>query len=205
MYLIGSTAIEDELQDNIGECLETFINAGIKVWVLTGDKVDTAKSIAFSCNLLSHEFIIFEFDSDILIRSEIIFKIFEFQRQMAIEENKKYGLVISSDILTVITGDEELTEKFYELSIRCNSVICCRISPKQKAEMVMLVKSRQLKSTTLAIGDGANDVNMITTAHIGIGIIGVEGHQASRAADYSIAHFYFFWSDIIRSLGISII
>lgn len=68
-------------------------------------------------------------------------------------------------------------------------MICCRVTPKQKAEMVNLIKSRQPNSTVLAIGDGANDVNMICTANIGIGILGVEGRQAARASDYSIAQF----------------
>lgn len=77
------------------------------------------------------------------------------------------------------------------MSIKCNSVLCCRVSPKQKAEMVILIKSRQPGTTTLAIGDGANDVNMITSAHIGVGILGVEGRQAARASDYSIAQFSF--------------
>lgn len=69
--------------------------------------------------------------------------------------------------------------------------MCCRVSPKQKAQMVNLIKERQDNMTTLAIGDGANDVNMITAAHIGIGILGVEGRQAARASDYSIGEFSF--------------
>lgn len=68
-------------------------------------------------------------------------------------------------------------------------VIACRVSPKQKAEVVALVKNKYPFKTTLAIGDGANDVNMITTAHIGVGISGLEGQQASRASDYAIGQF----------------
>lgn len=77
------------------------------------------------------------------------------------------------------------------MSLKCNSVLCCRVSPKQKAEMVVLVKNREVGTTILAIGDGANDVNMITSAHIGIGILGVEGRQAARASDYAITQFSF--------------
>lgn len=77
------------------------------------------------------------------------------------------------------------------MAIKCNSVLCCRVTPKQKAQMVNLIKSRQPETTTLAIGDGANDVNMITAAHIGIGILGVEGRQAARASDYSIGQFQY--------------
>lgn len=75
--------------------------------------------------------------------------------------------------------------------MKVNSVLCCRVSPKQKAEMVNLIKDRNLETVTLAIGDGANDVNMITAAHVGVGILGVEGRQAARASDYSIAQFSF--------------
>ena len=107
------------------------------------------------------------------------------------EPNNKYGLIISSFELNIILGNEEIENIFYSLAIKCNTVLCCRVSPKQKAEMVNLVKKRQPEVTTLAIGDGANDVNMITTASIGIGIMGVEGLQAARASDYCISEFQF--------------
>jgi phospholipid-transporting ATPase len=68
-------------------------------------------------------------------------------------------------------------------------VLCCRVSPKQKQEIVALVKNALPYAITLAIGDGANDVNMITEAHVGVGIKGVEGQQAARAADFSIGEF----------------
>ena len=72
-------------------------------------------------------------------------------------------------------------------------MLACRVSPKQKALIVNIIREKELKNniTTLAIGDGANDVNMITAAHIGIGISGLEGQQAARAADYSIGQFRF--------------
>lgn len=68
-----------------------------------------------------------------------------------------------------------MAETFLELTDGANSVLCCRVSPKQKAEVVKLVMKYKDNKTTLAIGDGANDVNMITAAHIGIGISGLEG------------------------------
>jgi len=69
----------------------------------------------------------------------------------------------------------------------CKAIICCRVTPKQKQDMVWLM--RKNKFTTLAIGDGANDVNMINTAHVGIGIKGVEGAQAALCSDYAISEF----------------
>lgn len=74
--------------------------------------------------------------------------------------------------------------------MKANSVICCRVSPKQKADVVGLAK-KQKKYITLAIGDGANDVSMIMEAHIGVGIRGKEGTQAVRSADYAISQFRF--------------
>lgn len=70
-------------------------------------------------------------------------------------------------------------------------VLACRVSPKQKAEIVMLVRNDpdDKNIISLAIGDGANDVNMINAAHVGVGISGLEGQQAARAADYSIGQF----------------
>lgn len=80
-----------------------------------------------------------------------------------------------------------------ELTEKANVVIACRVSPKQKAELVNIVREAKESEgiTTLAIGDGANDVNMITAAHIGIGISGLEGQQAARSADYSVGQFRF--------------
>ena len=200
-FLLGATAIEDKLQDNISNVLYNFIEAGIKIWVLTGDKMDTAKSIAYSCKLLDHSFIIFQFDtSKIENKSELIFNIREslkefikqyLQYENEKQTNNKYGLIVSLTELNIILGNEEIENIFYSLAIKCNTVLCCRVSPKQKAEMVNLVKKRQPDMTTLAIGDGANDVNMITTANIGIGIMGVEGLQAARASDYCISEFQF--------------
>lgn len=65
-------------------------------------------------------------------------------------------------------------------------VMACRVSPKQKADIVHMVKNMNPDAKTLAIGDGANDVNMITAAHVGVGISGLEGQQAARSADFSI-------------------
>ena len=70
-------------------------------------------------------------------------------------------------------------------------MLACRVSPKQKADVVRMIRTLKPDVTTLAIGDGANDVNMITAAHVGIGISGLEGQQAARASDYAIGQFRF--------------
>ncbi|KAL0613141.1 Phospholipid-transporting ATPase IC, partial [Plecturocebus cupreus] len=83
---------------------------------------------------------------------------------------------------------EQRQKNFVDLACECSAVICCRVTPKQKAMVVDLVKKYK-KAITLAIGDGANDVNMIKTAHIGVGISGQEGMQAVMSSDYSFAQF----------------
>lgn len=70
-------------------------------------------------------------------------------------------------------------------------VLACRVSPKQKGDIVDLVKHRHPGKNTLAIGDGANDVSMIMQAHVGVGIAGLEGMQAARASDFAIGQFKF--------------
>jgi P-type E1-E2 ATPase len=82
--------------------------------------------------------------------------------------------------------DPELENKFFYVSLITKSVVCCRVSPKQKADVVALYKKRG-SWVTLSVGDGANDVSMILEAHIGVGIRGKEGTQAVRSADYSIS------------------
>lgn len=82
---------------------------------------------------------------------------------------------------------ENTRDSFLELALICKSVICCRVSPLQKAEVVRLVQKKCKNEVTLAIGDGANDVGMIQAAHVGVGISGKEGLQATLASDYAIA------------------
>jgi len=83
-----------------------------------------------------------------------------------------------------------LQRKFVEIGIRCRTVICCRVTPIQKANVVKAVR-HNLNAVTLAIGDGANDVAMIQAAHVGVGIMGREGAQAVRASDYAFLEFRF--------------
>ena len=106
---------------------------------------------------------------------------------------------IGADIWPAISPDgkslafaleKELSSVFLELAVMCKAVVCCRVSPLQKALVVKLVK-KNLKAILLAIGDGANDVSMIQAAHIGVGISGHEGLQAARSADVAISQFRF--------------
>ncbi|CAD8067999.1 unnamed protein product [Paramecium sonneborni] len=186
LNLIGGTGIEDKLQDDVGITMQKILNSGIKIWVLTGDKLETAINISYACNLLndSQQKIVISADDQF----EAQFKINQGLDQMKSQFlNRTTALIISGDSL--IHLDEKYHIKFIELAKQCHTVIACRVSPKQKQELVQLVKDNIYNIVTMAVGDGANDVNMITAANIGIGIKGVEGNQAARAADYSIGEF----------------
>ena len=186
--LIGSTAIEDELQDNVDEIINCMMQTGMRVWMLTGDKLDTAKNIAISCKLFQKEMKIIEIKEHLSkeeLKNDLLLKLKDDDFN---DLNKKFGLIISSEELEKIFSDNFLLSLFYELSVNCLTVVCSRVSPKQKGQLVNLIRTTE-KAITLAVGDGANDVGMITEANVGIGIQGKEGTQAARASDYAIKEF----------------
>lgn len=102
---------------------------------------------------------------------------------------QEHAIIINGDALLKIADYEELREEFLNITSQAKVVLACRVSPKQKAEIVHFIKDKYKTMRTLAIGDGANDVNMITSAHVGVGISGLEGQQAARSADYAIGQF----------------
>jgi phospholipid-transporting ATPase len=104
-------------------------------------------------------------------------------------KNVKKGIVVSGDSLITIMKDDKMSTKLNDIAQQCEAVLCCRVSPKMKQQIVRLVRDHLPKARTLSIGDGANDVNMITEAHVGIGIKGLEGQQAARSSDYAIGEF----------------
>ena len=191
-FLVGATAVEDKLQDGVPETIHILGEAGVRVWVLTGDRQETAINIGYSCRLLIEEMtlIICNEESKEATREFLLQRIEEFDSQPLAEgEEESLGFIIDGKSLKFALQDD-LKDLFLNIGKRCKAVICCRVSPLQKAEVVLLVKNT-LKAITLAIGDGANDVGMIQAAHIGVGISGEEGLQAVRAADYAIAQFRF--------------
>lgn len=192
-FLLGATAIEDRLQDGVPETIHTLQEAGIKVWVLTGDRQETAINIGMSCKLLSEDMmlLIVNEENAEATRDNLQKKLDAIRTQGdATIEMGTLALVIDGKSLTYAL-EKDMEKLFLDLAIMCKAVICCRVSPLQKAMVVKLVKKYQKESILLAIGDGANDVSMIQAAHIGIGISGVEGLQAARSADVSIAQFRF--------------
>ncbi|EIT78593.1 P-type ATPase [Aspergillus oryzae 100-8] len=188
-YLLGATAIEDRLQDGVPDTIHTLQTAGIKVWVLTGDRQETAINIGMSCKLISEDMtlLIVNEETSQATRENLTKKLQAVQSQHASGEIEALALVIDGRSLTFAL-EKDMEKMFLDLAIQCKAVVCCRVSPLQKALVVKLVK-RHLKSLLLAIGDGANDVSMIQAAHVGVGISGLEGLQAARSADVSIAQF----------------
>lgn len=183
LTIIGATAIEDKLQVGVPDTIEALLRAKISVWVITGDKRETAINIGFACSLLSGDMKLIVLDTDDV--NELM-------------NNVESGLTDHSPKLALIAGGGALyhllkpenIDRFYALSRRCQSVICCRVSPLQKASIVKMMREKTGK-LTLAIGDGANDVGMILEADVGCGISGKEGRQAVLASDYSFGQFRF--------------
>uniref|UniRef100_A0A8C1TRF0 Phospholipid-transporting ATPase n=1 Tax=Cyprinus carpio TaxID=7962 RepID=A0A8C1TRF0_CYPCA len=212
MMLIGATAVEDKLQDGVTQTLEQLAKAEIKIWVLTGDKQETAENIGYSCNLLREEMnevFVVAANSPEEVRQELrdarlkmcpdteqdkflIPEIILGNTPKVVQDenvNGEYGLVINGHSLAfALESNMEL--EFLRTACICKTVICCRVTPLQKAQVVELVKKYK-KAVTLAIGDGANDVSMIKAAHIGVGISGQEGMQAVLSSDFSFAQFRF--------------
>ena len=247
--LLGATIVEDKLQDEVPETIQQLKLAKIRFWVLTGDKMNTAVNIGYSCNLITKEQTLFklQLDKDKNINNNfephmLINKFFNefncYLKKLAIKynmyteetipkdleniknENKEgdissnsesisndnlnmtlykslkqkklnepYSIIIEAPILITLFQDEYQTEKFLSICYNSNSVICCRISPFQKSQIVQKMKQFAPSSVTLAIGDGGNDVSMIMEANVGIGIMGEEGMSAAKASDFSIGEF----------------
>uniref|UniRef100_A0A803YDT0 Phospholipid-transporting ATPase n=1 Tax=Meleagris gallopavo TaxID=9103 RepID=A0A803YDT0_MELGA len=179
MELLCLTGVEDQLQADVRPTLEMLRNAGIKIWMLTGDKLETATCIAKSSHLVSRTQDIHIF-RPVTTRGEAHLELNAFRRK------HDCALVISGDSLEVCLKYYE--HEFVELACQCPAVVCCRCSPTQKAHIVKLLQHHTGKRTC-AIGDGGNDVSMIQAADCGIGIEGKEGKQASLAADFSITQF----------------
>mmetsp|Transcript_11831 Transcript_11831/g.27255 ORF Transcript_11831/g.27255 Transcript_11831/m.27255 type:complete len:1730 (-) Transcript_11831:60-5249(-) len=272
LTLHGVTALEDKLQENVGECISQLAKAMIKIWVLTGDKLETAINIGFATALLTQEmeplnrisqddmlsddpewskgaseyeqqltrcldaahhrdtaqvkeicrsgrqdssgaevfskvdevaarikrnddaqgyaeFLSIESKlKDALLKERVRRKVVELNEVTKTPKPGGWALVIDGTCLRA-AATPELKLLFLEASVRCKAVVCCRVTPSQKAQMTLLVKDNIPGQITLAIGDGANDVSMIQAAHIGIGIRGKEGQQAVLASDYALPRF----------------
>ncbi|XP_062856750.1 phospholipid-transporting ATPase IA isoform X2 [Trichomycterus rosablanca] len=187
LQLLGATAIEDKLQDRVPETIETLMKADIKIWILTGDKQETAINIGHSCKLLTKNMGLLVINEETLDGTRETLSHHCSMMGDALHKENDCALIIDGKTLKYALTFG-VRQYFLDLALSCKSVICCRVSPLQKSEVVEMVK-KQVKVITLAIGDGANDVGMIQSAHVGVGISGNEGLQAANSSDYSIAQF----------------
>ncbi|XP_023421282.2 phospholipid-transporting ATPase FetA isoform X2 [Cavia porcellus] len=211
LMLLGATAIEDKLQDAVPETIITLSKAKIKIWVLTGDKQETAVNIAYSCSIFEEDMdgvFMVQGNNYETICQELRTARAKMKPESVLESDPtniclpmkpkivpdevpkgRYGLVINGYSLACAL-EENLELELLQVACMCKGVICCRMTPLQKAQVVQLVK-RYKKVVTLAIGDGANDVSMIKAAHIGVGISGLEGMQAMLNSDFSFSQFHY--------------
>ncbi|TKA66909.1 hypothetical protein B0A49_10573 [Cryomyces minteri] len=179
LELLGVTGVEDKLQKDVKPSLELLRNAGIKIWMLTGDKPETARCVAVSARLVS--------------RNQSIHTITKLKRKdlaldalTLLHSQPNACLLIDGESLQLFLTHHQ--DAFIEMAVRLPAVIACRCSPTQKADVARLIKTHTRKRIC-CIGDGGNDVSMIQAADVGVGIVGKEGRQASLAADFSITAF----------------
>lgn len=180
LQLLCLTGVEDRLQDQVTTSLELLRNAGIKIWMLTGDKLETAMCIAKSSGLFSKS-------DNVHVFGQVQTRIEAHNELNALRRKSDVALILSGSALNVCLQYYEA--EVAELVCGCTAVVCCRCSPEQKAQIVNLLRKYRKHSRVAAIGDGGNDVSMIQAAHAGIGIDAHEGKQASLAADFSITQF----------------
>ncbi|CAG9563357.1 unnamed protein product [Danaus chrysippus] len=189
LTLVGATGVEDRLQEDVPRTVRALLDAGIVVWVLTGDKPETAINIAYSAALFSQSDRLLHLMSRDKEHAESTIK--SYLEGGAVEGGGGRALVVDGRTLTYILDRRSgLVAPFLSLARRCSAVLCCRATPLQKAYIVKAVKE-ELGVTTLAIGDGANDVSMIQTADVGVGLSGQEGRQAVMASDFALPRFKF--------------
>jgi phospholipid-translocating ATPase len=191
MDFLCVTGVEDLLQDEVNLTLENLRNAGMKIWMLTGDKIETAKCIAISAGLKAKNHKIYTIRYDEFPRKGIdsdINTMHEYLERYNAFHKDPHILIIDGDALDLALRHCE--REFFETAMKAPSVVCCRCSPTQKCIIVKTIKKyTRPNERTAAVGDGGNDVAMIQEADVGIGIVGKEGLQASLASDYSILKF----------------
>jgi phospholipid-translocating ATPase len=180
LELLGVTGVEDKLQKDVKPSLELLRNAGVKIWMLTGDKVETARCVAVSSKLVA--------------RGQYIYTVTKLKRKDNAQDHLDF-LRSKTDSCLLIDG-ESLTlflthfkQDFISVAVHLPAVVACRCSPTQKADVARLIREFT-KKRVCCIGDGGNDVSMIQAADVGVGIVGKEGRQASLAADFSIEQFH---------------
>ncbi|KAL8995597.1 MAG: hypothetical protein Q9169_004709 [Polycauliona sp. 2 TL-2023] len=190
LELAGATAIEDKLQNGVPETIDKLRRAGIHIFMLTGDKIQTAINVGHSARMIKDYSSITILDHGSGME-EISQRIAAATLEINHGQVAHSVVVIDGQTLGRVEVDPVAKQLFFELAALVDTMICARASPANKASLVHAIRKKVKNAITLAIGDGANDIAMIQEAHVGIGITGKEGLQAARTSDYSIAQFRF--------------
>ncbi|RKP13465.1 hypothetical protein BJ684DRAFT_20044 [Piptocephalis cylindrospora] len=273
MTVCGVSAVEDRLQRGVPETVGQLRTAGVRVWMLTGDKLETAVNIGRSCGLIGGGMSVVEIsagghgeegggeegeEGEEELERRVRRRLEALSQEQSSGGGDRMAVVVDGTVLSLILtpvlatsskakeeeggegekgfssrvkrwgskgwsssshhistafssllslprrllcrpppsslssiGPRPLLDLFLDVALPAATVICCRVSPAQKAGVVRAVRTREPRSVSLAIGDGGNDIAMIQEAQVGIGIAGREGLAAARASDYSIGQFRF--------------
>lgn len=186
--VIGATIIEDKLQDEVKETLEFLRSAGIKVWMITGDNIETAMNISRSCGLVGHDVQFERFDET--DKLALITHVNRYIKTFESNQLNKLAVIMSGAALEYIHDPDIPQNDLFRKFAQAQAVVYCRVSPKQKGEIIVHYRKAKPTAVTLGIGDGVNDVAMLVTAHVGVGIKGFES-QAARVAEFAIGEFRF--------------
>ncbi|KAF4714449.1 hypothetical protein FOZ63_026931, partial [Perkinsus olseni] len=208
LELVGCSGVEDMLQPRVPETLAALRNHGVKVWMLTGDKLETAVNIGHSAGL-------FPADGNSIVLDATdageLSEMLGFPRPLppSVQEfplvhvAPQKSVVVTGESLSIILTSRRLRELLFEAPVAF--VLACRVTPAQKTELVTAARAfcsglvsrgeEQVRSSSqggavLAVGDGANDVGMIQAAEVGVAVAGYEGAQAVRASDFVITRFH---------------
>ena len=194
LVLLGATAIEDKLQAGVADTLDSLARAGVSVWLLTGDKKETAVQVSLAAGHLQHHQPRLDL-SGLASPAQLSARLAEVtawsENNLRRTEDTP-GLVVDGETIASVLSSPALRAQFCQAvsSLSNPRLVACRLSPLQKREVVRMMKQAPTRPITAAIGDGGNDVSMIQEAHIGFGIMGKEGRAAVRASDIGFGKFH---------------
>ena len=152
------------------------------------DKKETAINMAHAVGMIDSSVDLIDL-CEVLDRKSLYTLMDEVFKSQQSNCHIKPCLIIDGKAISAISKSLTYKIKLSAISVKCHSIVACRLSPVQKSQLVAMMKEADSSYVTCAIGDGGNDVSMIQEAHVGLGLIGKEGSAASRSADFAITKF----------------
>lgn len=138
LIMSGVTAVEDKLQEQVAETIQSLREAGIKIWVLTGDKLETAVNISESCRHFTDSMTNFIL-ADMRSSNELKETLKNIYQEIKSLPSESFALVVDGETLGFIF-EMNYQENFREIAVKCDAVLCCRMSPSQKAMVRIFFK-----------------------------------------------------------------